>query len=153
MKYILTCIAFCFLANLSQAAIPADTIVILQKIRKVTVEDGVIEIVAEKATTRTTLLAGDPDPAYKGETRDGKPVTTLQILSHDATFTVKQDHYSRSGGPLENAWKISLASARKLQEGAEIGTVEIEFYAPDILIKRHRVTSISGSGFLYAKRE
>lgn len=145
-------IAFCVFASFIQAAIPTDTNVTLLKVKKVTVEDSVIVIVAEKATTSITLLAGDQDAFHKGETRDGKPVTTVQILSNDATFTIKPDRYSRPGGKLENVWKSSLALARKLQDSKNVGPVEVCFYAPDVVIKRHEITSIIGFGYLYAKR-
>lgn len=152
MKTFCIHIAFCVFASFIQAAIPTDTNVTLLKVKKVTVEDSVIVIVAEKATTLITLLAGDQGPYYSGETRDGKPVTTVQVLSNDATFTIKPDRYSKPGGVLENVWKSSLALARQLQESKEVGPVVIGFYAPDVVIKRHQITSIIGFGHLYAKR-
>lgn len=152
MKHFCTHLIFCFLASFIQAAIPPDTIVTLQKVKKVTVEDSVIVIVAEKATTRITLLAGAPDPSAKGDTRDGKPVTTVQILSNEATFTIKPDQYSQPGGMLENVWKSSLALAKQLQENAKPGTVEMCFYAPDVVIQRHQITSVIGVGYLVAKQ-
>ena len=153
MKTFLTHLAFCVFASFIQAAIPPDTNVTLLKVKKVTVEDSVIVIVAEQATTLMTLLNGDQDPSYKGETRDGKPVTTVQVLSNDATFTIKQDRYSKPGGVLENVWKSSLALARKLQESGKVGTVGIYFYAPDVVIKRHEITSVIGDGYLAEKRQ
>lgn len=152
MKNFCTHLAFCVFASFTQAAIPTDTNVTLLKVKKVTVEDSVIIIVAEKATTRLTLLADDQDPSYKGDTRDGKPVTTVQILSNDATFTIKPDRYSQPGGVLENVWKSSLALARQLQDSGKAGTVEICFYAPDVVIQRHEITSVIGFGYLVAKR-
>lgn len=152
MKHFFTHLAFCVFASFIQAAIPPDTNVTLLKVKKVTVEDSVIVIVAEEATTLITLLAGDQDPSHKGETRDGKPVTTVQILSNDATFTIKQDRYSKPGGVLENVWKRSLELARKLQEGGEVGTVGLHFYAPDVVIKRHAIISVIGDGYLAEKR-
>ncbi|MDZ4404903.1 hypothetical protein [Prosthecobacter sp.] len=153
MKNFCTHLAFCVFASFIQAAIPTDTNVTLLKVKKVTVEDSVIVIVAEKSTTRITLLADDQDPSYKGETRDGKPVTTVQVLSNNATFTIKPDRYSKPGGVLENVWKSSLALARKLQESKDVGTVEIGFYAPEVVIKRHEITSVIGFGYLVAKRQ
>lgn len=148
-------IAFCVcvFASFIQGAIPTDTNVTLLKAKKVTIENGVIVIVAEKATTLMTLLNGDQDPSYRGETRDGKPVTTSQVLSNEATFTIKPDRYSKPGGVLENVWKSSLALARKLQESEKMGPVEIGFYAPEVAIKRHQITSVIGFGYLYAKRQ
>ncbi len=80
MKTLFVPIAFCVcvVASFVQAAIPTDTNVTLLKVKKVTIEESVIIIVAEKATTRITLFADDQDRSYKGETRDGKPVTTVQ---------------------------------------------------------------------------
>lgn len=153
MKNLFIHIAFCVFASFIQAAIPTDTNVTLLKVKKVTIEDSVIVIVVEKATTRVTLFANDQDPSYKGETRDGKPVTTVQVLSNDATFTIKQDRYSKPGGPLENVWKSSLALARRLQESEKVGTVELGFYAPEVVIERHQITSVIGFGYLYAKRQ
>lgn len=151
MKKLCTHLAFCVFASFIQAAIPTDTNVTLLKVKKVTVEDSVIVIVAEKASTLMTLLAGDQDPSYSGETRDGKPVTTVEILSNDATFTIKPDRYSQPGGKLENVWKSSLALARRLQDGEKVGSVKACFYAPEVVIKRHEVTSVIGFGYLYAK--
>jgi hypothetical protein len=152
MKNFFTHIALCVFASFTQAAIPTDTNVTLLKVKKVTVEDSVIVIVAEKATTLITLLAGDQDSSYRSETRDGKPATTVQVLSNDATLTIRPDRYSQPGGKLENVWKSSLALARKLQETKEVGTVEVCFYAPDVVIKRHEIASVIGVGYLYAKR-
>jgi hypothetical protein len=153
MKTLFIHIAFCVFASFIQAAIPTDTNVTLLKVKKVTIEDSVIVIVAEKATTRITLFTDDQDPSYKGETRDGKPVTMVQVLSNHATFTIKPDRYSKPGGKLENVWKSSLALARLLQENEKAGTVEIGFYAPDVVIKRHEITSVIGFGYLNAKRQ
>jgi hypothetical protein len=44
-----------------------------------------------------------------------------------------------------------LKSAKDLQDGKEVG--RIGFYAPDIVIKGNRIDSITGPGFLYAKRK
>lgn len=156
MKNMFIHIAFCVCAFASslQAAIPTDTNVTLLKVKKVTIEDNdtVIIVVAEKATTLITLLNGDQDPYYRGETRDGERVTTSQVLSNEATFTIKQDRYTKPGGALENVWKSSLARARKLQEGDNTETVGIYFYSPDVVIKRHQIASVSGSGYLALKR-
>lgn len=132
MKNSFTHIAFCLciFATSIQAAIPTDTNVTLLKVKKVTVEDSVIVIVAEKAATLITLLAGEKNSSYTGENRDGKPVTTVQILSNDATLTIKPDRYSKPGGKLENVWKSSLALARKLRDGENVGPVEVCFTRP-----------------------
>ena len=151
MKSLFITIAFGLWASFLQAAIPTDTNVTVLKVKKVTVEDSVIVIVAEKATTRITVLAGDPNRAYKGEPRDGKPVTTVEILSNEATFTIKPGRFFRPGEELENVWKSSLALARKLQAGENVGPVEVCFYAPDVVIQRHAITSVIGFGYVYAK--
>ena len=152
MKSLFIYLALGVLASFIQAAIPTDTNVTLLKVKQVTVEDSVIVIVAEKARTRITLLDGDQDPSYKGETRDGKPVTTVDVLANEATFTIKPDRYSKPGGKLENVWKSSLDLARKLQAGEQTGPVEIGFYAPEVTITRHQITAVTGFGHLYIKR-
>ena len=149
MKKLFKPMAFCVFASFIQAAIPPDTNVALLKVKEVTIEDDLIVIVADQATTLVTLIAGDPDPAHQGETRDGKPVATVRCLSNEAIFTIKQDRYSKPGGPTEKAWKDSLAWARRLQEGKDVEVVGIAFYAPDIVIKRHRITSVTGFGYLH----
>jgi len=152
MKHFIIHLVFCVLAGFIHAAIPPDTNVTLLKIKKVTVEDSVIVIIAEQATTQITLLNGDPAASSKGETRDGKPVTTVQTSSDHATFTIKQDRYSKPGGPTESAWKNSLALARKWQEGGKVEMAGLHFYAPDVVIQRHMITSVTGDGYLAEKR-
>ena len=106
----------------------------------------------KKAAAEMTVLAGDPGPSFKGPTREGKPVATVQILSDEATFTIRQDGYSRPGGPLDGAWKSNLAWARKLQEDASAGAVEIGFYAPEVVIRGHKIAAVTGAGYLCDKR-
>ena len=153
MKILLIHLAFCVfvLAPSIQAAIPPDTNVTLLKVKKVTIEDNLIVIVAEQATTLKILGVTDSDPFYKGDTLNGKPVIKMQFLSNEATFTIQQDRYSKPGGSLENVWKSSLALARELQNGKKVGAVSIAFYLPEIVIKGKVITSVTGSGYLDAR--
>lgn len=153
MKNLFIHMAFCVCAFASfiQAAIPPDTNVTLMKVKKVTIEDSRIVIVAEQATTIKILGVTDSDPFYKGDTLNGKPVIRMQFLSNDATFIIEQDGYSKPGGSLENMWKSSFALARELQEGKEVGAVRIAFYLPEIVIKGKVITSVIGSGYLDAR--
>lgn len=146
-------LALCILAFTAspQAAIAPDTKVTLHKVKKVTIEDERIVIVAEQATTVKIVGVTESDPFYKGDTLNGKPVVRIQFLSNEATFTIKQDRYSKPGGALENLWKSSLALAKELQEGKVAGAVSIAFYLPEIVIKGKVITSVTGSGYLSAK--
>lgn len=146
-------IALCIAAlTLSiQAAIAPDTVVTLLKVRKVTIEEDRVVIVAEQATTLKNLGVAQSDPFYHGDTLNGKPVIKMQLLSNEATFTIKQDRFFRPGGALENVWKSSVALARELQNGKEAGAVTIHFYQPEIVIKGQVITSVTGSGYLFAR--
>ncbi|MBV6498704.1 MAG: hypothetical protein CJBNEKGG_00932 [Prosthecobacter sp.] len=136
-----------FFSASAQAASDAD--VTLLKVKKVVIAESVITIVVEKAMTIITLIRDDHDPAYAGDTWHGMPVNRVQVLSNEATFTIKQDAHSAPGGPLAKAWQECLKTAQALQDGKEVG--RIGFYAPDIVIKGNLITSITGSGFLYPK--
>ena len=131
----------------AQAASDAD--VTLLKVKKVTIEETVITIVVEEAKTRITLINDDHDPAYTGDQWNGMPVTRVQVISNEATFTIKQNVDFAPGGALAHLWKDCLKTAKDLQDGKEVG--RIGFYHPDIVIKGNMITSITGGGFLYAK--
>jgi len=133
-----------FVATSIQAASDADVTII--KAKKVVIEQDVITIVAE-AKTRITLIQDDYDPAYKGTMWMGRPVTHVHVKSDKATFIIKRP---RQPG-LEAAWQESLQAARDLQEGKEVG--RIGYYAPDMSIKGNLIDSITGFGYLYAKRK
>jgi len=138
-------LTFLVLATVSaHAASDADVTII--KAKKVVIEADVITIVAE-AKTRITLILDNHDPAYKGMEWMGRPVTQVHVKSDKATFTIKRPRHSG----LEAAWQESLQAAKDLQEGKEVG--HIGYYAPDISIKGNLIDSITGFGYLYAKRK
>jgi hypothetical protein len=135
------------LAPAVRAASDAD--VTLLKVKKVTIEEKAVTIVVEEAKTRITLIKGDHDPAYKGDIWNGMPVTRVEVISNEATFTIQQDKNFASGGPLAHLWKDCLKTAQDLRDGKKVG--RIGFHHPDIVIKGNMITSITGGGFLYAK--
>lgn len=138
-----------FLPALARAASDAD--VTLLKVEKVVIEETAITIVVSEAKTRITLIRDDHDPAYTGDNWHGMPVTRVQVISNKATFTIQRPVEAAPGGTSANAWQESLKTAKDLQDGKEVG--RIGFYAPDIVIKGNMIDSITGPGFLYAKRK
>ena len=144
MKTLLTySVSLFLLFSASSRAGQSDTNVTLLKVKKVTIEETVITIVVEEAKTQITLIKGDHDPDYKGDQWNGMPVTRVQVISNEATFTLKQD---ANNAPL---WKEIMKTAKDLQDGKQVG--RIGFVQPDIVIKGNMITSITGRGFLYAK--
>jgi hypothetical protein len=131
----------------ARAASDADTT--LLKVKKVIIEESVITIVVAEAKTRITLIRDDYDPQYTGDNWHGMPVTRVQVISNNATFTIKRGPEAAPGKALEKAWQDSLKAAKDLQEGKEVG--RIGFYAPDIIIKGNMIDSITGFGYLYPK--
>lgn len=127
----------------------SDADVTLVKVKKVTIEETVITIVAEEAKSRITLVKDNHDPDYAGDRWNGMPVTRVQVISNDAIFVIKQDVHFAPGGALAHLWKECLQNARDLQDGKEVG--RIGFNSPDIVIKGNRIISMTGSGFLYPK--
>jgi hypothetical protein len=77
------------------------------------------------------------------------PVTRVQVISNEATFTIKQTRNFAPGGALALAWKDNLKRAKELNEGKEVAS--IGFYHPDIVIQGNMITSIAGGGIIYAK--
>ena len=136
-----------FLTTSARAASDAD--VTLLKVKQVVIEESVITIIVAEAKTRITLIRGDHDPKYTGDNWHGMPVTRAQVISNQATFTIKRGPEAAPGRVLETAWQDSLRAAKDLQEGKEVGG--IGFYAPDIVIKGNMIDSITGFGFLYPK--
>jgi hypothetical protein len=149
MKTLFAHVVTCMVLFSASAQAASDADVTLLKVKTVTIEERVITIVVEKAKTRITLIRDNHDPAYPGDTWHGMPVSRVQVLSNEATFTIKQDAHSAPGGPLAKAWQDCLKTAKDLQDGKEVG--RIGFYAPDIVIQGNLITSITGSGFLYPK--
>jgi len=144
MKSLLALVLLILAAVPAHAASDADVTIL--KAKKVVIEEEVITIVAE-AKTRITLIRDNHDPAYKGAQWMGRPVTHVDVKSDKATFIIKRPQYAG----LEAAWQESLQAARDLQEGKEVG--RIGYYAPDISIKGNLIDSITGFGYLYAKRK
>ena len=142
MKWILfVVVCLTFVTASVHAASDADVTII--KAKKVVIEENTITIVAE-ATTRLTLIRGDHDPAFRGATWHGMPVTLVHVICNDGTFIIKRPKPYSS---LPEAWQMSLKAARNLQEGKPVG--RIGFYAPDIVIKGNMIDSVTGEGYLY----
>ena len=74
------------------------------------------------------------------------PVTRVEVISNQATFTIKRGPEAAPGKVLEKTWQDSLKSAKAMQQGKEPGG--IGFYAPDIVIKGNMIDSITGFGYL-----
>jgi len=142
--------AFALLALLaSPARAASDADVTLLKVKKVVIEESVITIVVAEAKSRITLIRDDHDPKYTGDNWHGMPVTRVQVISNQATFTIKRGPEAAPGRVVEKAWQDSLKTAKDLQNGKEVG--RIGFYAPDIVIKGNMIESITGVGYLYPK--
>jgi hypothetical protein len=131
----------------TRAASDAD--VTLLKVKKVIIEETAITIVVDQAKTRITLIRGGHDPKFTGDTWHGMPVSRVDVISNQATFTIKREAAGEPGRSLANAWQQSLKTAKDLQDGKEVG--RIGFYAPDIVIKGNTIDSITGFGYLYPK--
>ena len=145
MKLILAgVICLTFVTASIHAASDADITII--KAKKVVIEKDTITIVAEAKAT-ITLIRDDHDPAFTGDTWHGMPVTRVQVICNNGTFTIKRHADNR----VPEAWQESLKAAKDLQDGKEVG--RIGYYAPDIVIKGNMIDSITGNGFLYPKRE
>ncbi len=95
------------------------------------------------------MIRDDHDPEFKGDTWHGMPVTRVQVISNQATFTFQRPKEAAPGGVLAHTWQESLKAARELREGKEVG--RIGFYVPDIVIKGNMIDSVTGSGFLFPK--
>jgi hypothetical protein len=141
--FLVSVFTFLLLASASTRA-ASETDVTIIKAEKVVIEEGVITIVAE-ATTRLMLIQDHQDQGYKGPGWMGRPVTLVHVKSDKATFTIKRPQERG----LDEAWRTSLKAAKDLQEGKEVG--RIGYYAPDIIIKRNLIDSITGFGFLFPK--
>ena len=127
----------------------SDADVTLIKVKQVVIDRDSIAIVVSEAKTRITLIEDEHDPAHKGDQWNGMPVTRVQVISNDATFTIKRPLEAAEGEILHQAWQQTLKTAKELQEGKEVG--RIGFYAPHIVIKGNMIASINGPGFLYPK--
>jgi hypothetical protein len=92
------------------------------------------------------MTTDDQQPGHKGMTWQGRPATRIPVKAEKATFVIRRPHPEH---PLEEAWKMTLAAAKALQAGKEVG--RIGFYAPDIVIKENPIHSINGPGFLFPK--
>ncbi|MES2465798.1 MAG: hypothetical protein V4675_00740 [Verrucomicrobiota bacterium] len=134
------------LPTAAKAASDADVTII--KASSVIIGDNVITITAEARTT-VRLISGDPNPGHQGDTWHGRPVSTIQIKSDQAVFIIKRPLEAQEA--LASAWKESLDAAKDLRLGKEIG--RIGYYAPEMSIKGNLLTSMTGFGFLYKKRE
>lgn len=149
MKFVLASVLALLVFLTASARAASDADVTLLKVTKVVIEENAITIIVAKAKTRITLIRDDHDPKFTGDTWQGMPVTRVQVVSNQATFTIKRRADAASGGPLANAWQESLKAAKDLEAGKEVG--RIAFYAPDIIIKGNMIDSITGFGFLLSK--
>src|SRR5436190_8626682 len=86
----------------------SDADVTLLKVKKVVVEEAMITIVVAEAKTRLTLIRDGYDPKYKGDNWHGMPVTRVEVISNQATFTIKREAAGAPGGQLAKAWQDSL---------------------------------------------
>jgi len=150
-----------FLTASARAASDAD--VTLLKVKKVVIEESVITIVVAEAKTRITLIRDGHDPKFTGDTWQGMPVTRVEVISNQATFTIKRQqrvkpeglsdaaaaNFKAAQATHDQSWKMTVEAAKNLQEGKEVG--RIGYYAPDIVIKGNRIDSITGFGYLYPK--
>lgn len=139
----------------------SDTDVTIIKVEKVVVEEGKITITAQARTT--VRLIGDTPPAGGGgSTWMGRPVTVAEVMSDRATFIIKRPELNfndpdgthtkekeMSRKALDDAWEMSLAAAKELHAGREVG--RIGFYAPKISINENLIDAIAGYGYLYQK--
>ena len=149
MKTLLSSLVLIILILSAPAQAKSDADVTLVKVKKVTIEETLITIVVEEAKTRITLIKDNYDPAYTGDNWNGMPVSRVQVISKEATFTLRQNAHFAPGGALAHLWKDCLQTAKDLQDGKEVGRIGFEH--PDIAIKDNMITSISGGGFLYPK--
>jgi len=147
MKTFLVSVLTLLVLLTASARAATDVDVTLGKVGKVVIEESTITITGAEAKTRITLIRDDYDPAFQGDTWHGMPVTRVQVISNQATFTIKRPTEAAPGGVLANAWQESLKAAKELREGKEVG--RIGFYAPDIVIKGNMIDSIAGFGFLF----
>ena len=138
-----------FLPASARAASDAD--VTYMKVEKVVIEETAITIVVFEAKTRLTLIRDGYDPKYTGDNWHGMPITSVQVISNKATFTITRPESAAPDRISADAWQASLKAAKDLQDGKEVG--RIGFYAPDIFIKGNMIVSLTGPGFLYAKRK
>ncbi|MEO8615954.1 MAG: hypothetical protein ABI600_12495 [Luteolibacter sp.] len=134
----------------------SDTDVTIIKAESVVIEDSAITIIGKgRATAR--LINADGSSTWMGRT-----VTSVKIEADKATFVIKRpelnfndpdgshaEEKEKTKRMLDEAWASSLATAKELQAGREVG--RIGFYAPDISIKGNLIDSIIGFGYLYAK--
>ncbi len=131
----------------ASARAASDADVTLLEVKKVVIAEDTITIVVAAAKTRITLIKGAHDPEFKGDTWNGMPVTRVEVVSNQATFTIRRPASAAPGGSMVDAWQGSLKAAKNLQGGKNAG--HIGFYAPDIVIKRNMIDSIAGPGYLY----
>jgi hypothetical protein len=162
MKKLLTysvSLIFLFSASVQAAS---DTDVTIIKVEKVVIEENVITIIGQARTTILSLMTDDLEAGGDDSTLMRRQVSVVKIISDRATFIIKRPELSfndpdgthaeekeKSKKILDDGWKMSLAAAKELQAGREVG--RIGFYEPDISIKGNLIDSITGFGYLYPK--
>jgi hypothetical protein len=131
-------------SNLSHAA--SDTDVFKIQASKVTVEEDKIIIVA-KAEIALNNIQGLLLQGMRIKTE----ITIFIIYRPKLDFNdpdgthAKEKEQSRK--VLDDAWKMTLESAKDLQDGKEVG--RIGYYMPEIVINGNKVQSIKGEGYIY----
>jgi hypothetical protein len=139
----------------------SDTDVTIIKAKKVVIAEGKITITGQARTT-IRLISDTLPVGGNGSTWMGRPVAVVTVVSDRATFIIKRPELSfndpdgthtkekeKSRKTLDDAWEMSLAAAKELQAGREVG--RIGFYEPKISINGNLIDAIAGFGYLYPK--
>lgn len=147
--------------SMSSVRAASDTDVTIIKAEKVVIEEGIITITGQARTT-VRLISDTVPVGGASSTWMGRPVTVAKIMSDRATFIIKRPELNfndpdgthtkekeKTRKALDDGWEMSLAAAKELQAGREVG--RIGFYEPDISIKGNLIDSIAGFGYLYPK--
>lgn len=124
------------------SAAKSDVDVYFIKTTDVQITDDAITIKGS-AVTRLTTLSGNDEPNYAGRRIWGQPADSTNVKAENATFIIVRPEAELSA----NAWKETVASARKLKQGEPTG--RIGYYTPEVTVQAGLVTGISGRGYLY----
>lgn len=122
----------------------SDTDVLDIAPEKVTIHENKI-IITGKARIRMRVFS--PESSNPGSTSQfmGQPASWVEMLAHDATFTVLRPEQGKS-----EWWEtMTMNAAKDLQNGELIG--RIGFYRPDVTLKMNAVNSVNGFGYIYPK--
>lgn len=135
-----------FASNLSNAA--SDTDVFKIQAFKVTIEKDKIVIVAKAEiyfiNSKILIFQGMRIKTENTTFIIHRP--KLNFNDPDGTHAKDKE---KSKQVLDDAWRMTLESAKALQDGKEVG--RIGYYGPEIVIKKNKVQSIKGGGYIYPK--